>query len=122
MRLEFGGLGDVYADLLGTTSAQTGVEQNWDNAIEIMRRFSRGEFDEEIAMYEAKLAAGETNPVKLGQAHNDENNPFKLIAKASGSLFNANSPSSTKALLNMFRQPNRLYERRNCRRMGGAVP
>ena len=103
MRLEFGGLGDVYADLLGTTSAQTGVEQNWDNAIEIMRRFSRGEFDEEIAMYEAKLAAGETNPVKLGQAHNDENNPFKLIAKASGSLFNANSPSSTKALLNMFR-------------------
>jgi len=103
MRLEFGGLGDVYADLLGTTSAQTGVEQNWDNAIEIMRRFSRGEFDEEIAMYEAKLALGETDPVKLGQAHNDENNPFKLITKASGSLFNANSPSSTKALLDMFR-------------------
>ena len=103
MRLEFGGLGDVYADLLGTTSAQTGVEQNWDNAIEIMRRFSRGEFDEEIAMYEAKLAAGETNPVELGQAHNDPNNPFKLITKASGSLFNANSPSSTKALLDMFR-------------------
>lgn len=103
MRQEFGGLGDVFADLLGTTSAQTGVTQNWDNAIEIMRRFTRGEFDQEIAMYEEMLAKGEANPVKLGQLHKDPNNPFKLITKASGQLFNANSPSSTRALLNMFR-------------------
>ena len=103
MRQEFGGLGDVFADLLGTTSAQTGVTQNWDNAIEIMRRFTRGEFDQEIAMYEEMLAKGEANPVKLGQLHKDPNNPFKLITKASGQLFNANSPSSTRALLDMFR-------------------
>ena len=103
MRAEFGGLGDVYADLLGTTSAQTGVTQNWDNAIEIMRRFTRGEFDQEIAMYEDMLARGEANPIKLGQLHKDPNSPFKLITKASGSLFNANSPASTRALLDMFR-------------------
>ena len=103
MRQEFGGLGDVFADLLGTTSAQTGVTQNWDNAIEIMRRFTRGEFDQEIAMYEEMLAKGEANPIKLGQLHKDPNNPFKLITKASGQLFNANSPSSTRALLDMFR-------------------
>ena len=103
MRQEFGGLGDVFADLLGTTSAQTGVTQNWDNAIEIMRRFTRGEFDEEIKMYEELLAKGEANPIKLGQMHKDPNNPFKLITKASGQLFNANSPSSTRALLNLFR-------------------
>jgi hypothetical protein len=103
MRQEFGGLGDVYADLLGTTSAQTGVTQNWDNAVEIMRRFSRGEYDQEIAMYEEMLARGEANPIDLGKLHNDPNSPFKLITKASGALFNANSPASTKALLDMFR-------------------
>jgi len=103
MRAEFGGLGDLFADLLGTTSAQTGVTQNYDNAIEIMRRFSRGEFDQEIEMYEEMLAAGTANPVELGRLHKDPDSPFKLITKASGSLFNANSPSSTKALLDMFR-------------------
>lgn len=103
MRTEFGGLGDLMADLLGTTSAQTGVTQNWDNAVEIMRRFTRGEFDQEIRMYEEMLAKGEANPIKLGQLHKDENSPFRLITKASGQLFNANSPSSTRALLDMFR-------------------
>ena len=103
MRQEFGGLGDLFADLLGTTSAQTGVTQNFDNAVEIMRRFSRGEFDNEIRMYEEMLAKGDTSPIKLGQMHNDPNNPFKLITKASGSLFNANSPASTRALLDLFR-------------------
>lgn len=103
MRQEFGGLGDVFADLLGTTSAQTGVTQNWDNAVEIMRRFTRGEFDQEIKMYEDMVAAGDANPVTLGQYHNDPDNPFKLITKAGGQLFNANSPSSTRALLDLFR-------------------
>ena len=32
LRQEFGGLGDVFADILGATSAQTGVQQNYDNA------------------------------------------------------------------------------------------
>jgi len=103
MRQEFGGLGDLFADLLGTTSAQTGVTQNFDNAVEIMRRFSRGEFDNEIRMYEEMLAKGEANPVKLQQMHKDPDSPFKLITKASGSLFNANSPASTRALLDLFR-------------------
>jgi hypothetical protein len=62
MRREFGGMGDVFADLLGTTSAQTGVEMNWNNAIEVMRRFSRGEYDEEIRMYQEMLDKGECKP------------------------------------------------------------
>ncbi len=45
LRAEFGGTADVFADVLGTTSAQTGVEQNFDNAVEILRRFSRGEYE-----------------------------------------------------------------------------
>jgi len=103
LREEFGGLGDVFADVLGATSAQTGVEMNWNNAIEIMRRYSRGEFDDEISMYEDMLEQGDVSPVKLTQMHKDPKSPFKLITNAAGSLFNANSPAATKALLDMFR-------------------
>ena len=103
LRKEFGGMGDVFADVLGATSAQTGVEMNWNNAIEVMRRFSRGEFDEEIRMYNEMLNAGDVNPTTLGQMHNDPENPFRLITNAAGSLFNANSPAATKALFDMFR-------------------
>ena len=102
LRTEFGGLGDVFADILGTTSAQTGVEQNFDNAIEILRRFSRGEFDAEIVAYQKRLASGQsvdsttlTAAFKAGE--------FPLITKAGGQLFNANSPAATGALLDMFR-------------------
>ncbi len=103
LRREFGGMGDVFADVLGTTSAQTGVEMNWNNAIEIMRRFSRGEFDQEIKMYEEKLAKGEADPADLQKLHKDEDSPFRLITNAAGALFNANSPAATRALLDMFR-------------------
>lgn len=103
LRKEFGGMGDVFADVLGATSAQTGVEMNWNNAIEIMRRFSRGEFDKEIDMYNEMLKKGDVNPTTLGKMHNDPANPFRLITNAAGSLFNANSPAATKALFDMFR-------------------
>jgi len=102
LRAEFGGTGDVFADVLGTTSAQTGVEQNFDNAIEILRRFSRGEYDAELRAYEDRLKAGLPVDAKtLTQLFKE--GKFPLITKASGQLFNANSPSSMGALLDMFR-------------------
>ena len=102
LRTEFGGLGDVFADVLGTTSAQTGVEQNFDNAIEILRRFSRGEFDTEIAAYQKRLASGQSvDSTTLNAAF--KSGEFPLITKAGGQLFNANSPAATGALLDMFR-------------------
>lgn len=103
LRREFGGMGDVFADVLGATSAQTGVEMNWNNAIEIMRRFSRGEYDEELRMYKEMLDAGDVNPNRLTELHKDPNNPFKLVTNAAGALFNTNSPAATKALFDMFR-------------------
>lgn len=103
LRKEFGGMGDVFADVLGATSAQTGVEMNWNNAIEVLRRFSRGEFDKEISMYDEMLKKGNVNPTVLGKMHNDPDNPFRLITSAAGSLFNTNSPAATKALFDMFR-------------------
>ena len=103
LRAEFGGLSDVFADLLGATSAQTGVEQNWNNSIEILRRFTRGEYDQEIQMYSDRLESGETvNPTTLSQL--DKAGEFKLIRSAAGALFNTNSPAATGALLDMFRQ------------------
>ena len=105
LRTEFGGMGDLFADILGATSAQTNVRQNWNNAIEVITRFTKGEFDEEIAMLQKRIDAGEDVSSKtLYQLAKDEENPFKLITKASGEFFNANSPAATFALLDVFRQ------------------
>lgn len=105
LRQEFGGLADVFADIIGATSAQTNVQQNFDNALQVLRRFTRGDFDDEIELYVSRLESGDPMGSKeLNKLHKDENSPFKLITKASGKLFGANSPAATTALLDMFRQ------------------
>ena len=102
LRSEFGGLGDVFADILGTTSAQTNVEQNFNNAVEILRKYSRGDYDAELAAYQKRVDAGEPVDGKtLTKMHKE--GEFPLITKDSGKLFNTNSPSSMGALLDMFR-------------------
>ena len=102
LRREFGGMGDLFADLLGATSAKTVVRDNFSNSIDIIRQFSRGDFDAEIAAWEARVAAGESmNPVVLQQLR--KAGEFPLISKASGVLYNSNSPAATKALFDIFR-------------------
>jgi hypothetical protein len=102
LRSEFGGIGDVFADILGTTSAQTNVEQNFNNAVEILRKYSRGDYDAELAAYQKRVDAGEPVDGKtLTRMHKE--GEFPLITKDSGALFNTNSPSSMGALLDMFR-------------------
>jgi hypothetical protein len=105
LRKEFGGMADVFADIIGATSAQTNVQQNYENAIQVLRQFTKGDFDAEIKLFKEKIDAGENlNSETLTNMHKDPNNPFKLITKASGALFNTNSPAATMALLDMFRQ------------------
>jgi hypothetical protein len=102
LRSEFGGIGDVFADVLGTTSAQTNVEQNFSNASEILRRYSRGEFDAELQAYENRIKQGlPVDGKTLTALHNA--GEFPLITNSAGKLFNTNSPSSMGALLDMFR-------------------
>lgn len=49
LRHEFGGLGDLFADLLGATSPNTPVRDNWTNAVDSLRRAMRGDYDTLIA-------------------------------------------------------------------------
>ena len=60
LRKEFGSFGDVVADVLGTTSAQTNVQQNWKNMIEVMHRFTRGEYDDALTKLDMWLKDGGT--------------------------------------------------------------
>jgi hypothetical protein len=48
IRKEFGGMGDLFADLLGATSPNTPVRDNWKNSVEALRRYTNGDYDELI--------------------------------------------------------------------------
>ena len=104
LRREFGGLADVFADIIGATSAQTNVQQNYENALQVLRRFVRGEFDAEIDQYAKLVERGEPTGTALFGRDADPTDEFRLIRKASGELFNTNSAAATEALLDMFRQ------------------
>ena len=105
LRQEYGGLGDVFADLLGATSANTGVQINYENALTILRKFSRGDYDKAIKLYQDRIDAGLSVSGKdITKLHKDPKNPFYLITKDNEKLFGANSPAATAALLDMFRQ------------------
>jgi hypothetical protein len=58
LRQEYGGFADTMADVLGTTSAQTGVRQNWDNTIEVLSQFSRGAYDRALGKLDDFMKAG----------------------------------------------------------------
>jgi hypothetical protein len=58
LRQEYGGFADTMADVLGTTSAQTGVRQNWDNTIEVLSQFSRGAYDRALGKLDDFIKAG----------------------------------------------------------------
>jgi hypothetical protein len=102
LRSEFGGIGDVFADVLGTTSAQTDVRQNFKNAVAILNKFSRGDYDNALAAYESRVNTGKSiDPGTLNKLY--QSGDFDLIKSDAGALFNTNSPASMGALLDMFR-------------------
>ena len=102
LRTEFGGIGDVFADVLGTTSAQTDVRQNFKNAVAVLTKFSRGDYDKTLAAYESRVAKGQPVDAKtLGEL--DAAGTFDLIKSDAGKLFNTNSPATMGALVDMFR-------------------
>jgi hypothetical protein len=55
LRIEYGSAGDFLADLLGATSPNTPVPTNWDFAVDVMKRASRGDFDSLVDSWVANV-------------------------------------------------------------------
>lgn len=60
LRRDFGGSGDLIADTLGALSPQTGVPENWKDAMTAVQKFMRGDYDKEIEHFKKHVAAGKS--------------------------------------------------------------
>jgi hypothetical protein len=120
----FGGDRDLFTHLLGTTSAQTAVEQNFRYSVDLYNRFKAGEFDSKIKKYlelKGRLQAGDLGKLLIRiKAKNSDGKVYteQLIKKSkdsallqaaarhydllpkqkNGKLYGANSYPALKAL------------------------
>lgn len=108
-RTMFGHLTDAYgasarlfSDLLGALSPITNVRENYRSAVEAFERFAKGDFDQELAAYEAHLEAGGSAGPKGASNPNGYDGP--LITKYSGALFGTNSRNAMQAMLGLWRE------------------
>jgi GNAT superfamily N-acetyltransferase len=72
LRREFGGLGDLFADLLGATSPNTPVRENWAYAVDVLRRATRGDWDAMMPRWEAWVRAVEDAETEFKAWFQDE--------------------------------------------------
>jgi len=131
LRQEFGGLGDTFADLLGATSPNTPVRENWKNAVDLLRKASAGEFDHLVPQWEnwydnlntlekkaqdifdAKYAEGKTKKAikedpefmdVMKQLKEAREFPDELLPlKDTGAKYGFNGQNAVRALLDLFR-------------------
>lgn len=94
LRREFGASGDLLADLLGATSPNTPVDTNWRFAIDILRRFVRGDFDKELGDFSSYLGDG-------GALF--EYPSVNKIRQISGKMYGMNSGNAMLALVDAWR-------------------
>ena len=99
-RETFGGMTDTVMDVTAATSPGVKVQSNMDVTMDIMKRYSSGEFDKEIAAYKARIDAGQT--VSNKKLSLEGLNDFPKLRNAAGKLYNTNSLAATEALLGMF--------------------
>ena len=131
LRSEFGGLGDLFADLLGATSPNTPVRENWKNAVDVLKRATRGDFDELMPKWTDRYARIDDLESRLRGIFNDKLNdgltkkaikqlpeyvalrkeisdakefPKDLLpSKESGALYGFNGRNATRALVDLWR-------------------
>lgn len=117
-RETFGGLYDLVADILGTTSAQTNVRDNWRNATEVVENYTKGKYDDVINKYNKILEKEQITSSEYAKLHYDlkkkkgdevAQSKYPMLRKINpdgsfGALFNANSPATMLALMDQFRQ------------------
>jgi len=101
-RETFGGMTDTFMDVTAATSPGVKVQSNVQSAMDIMKRYSAGEFDKEIAAYKARIDTGQT--VSNKKLSLEDLNDFPKIRNAAGKLYNTNSLAATEALMGMFGQ------------------
>jgi hypothetical protein len=95
LRNEYGGFGDVLADLLGATSPNTPVDTNWRFSIDVMRRFVRGDFNPDLEKFSKHLEDGKPASSFPSQ---------DKIRQISGKLYGMNSTNAMLALVDAWRQ------------------
>lgn len=94
LRGEFGGAADAVADLLGATSPQTNVRQNWDQTMEIVRQMSEGKVEAPLKKFLDHIDAG-------GRASNYKG---PLVVQVNGKPYGFKSPFVMNALANLWRR------------------
>ena len=86
IRKEFGGMGDLFADLLGATSPNTPVRDNWTNSVEALRRYSKGDYDELIPKWSKWAEDIDTLEAELLDLVNKELSKGEPLAAIKASL------------------------------------
>jgi hypothetical protein len=71
LRQEFGGMADVFGDLLGALSPITNVKDNWDYAVEAIRRFVRNEYASQLTQFARYLDARAMAEARLEKSKKD---------------------------------------------------
>jgi hypothetical protein len=98
----FGAGIELFSQLLGATSARTPVDENFKQALDAMKRFSRGDYDEILQRFDDHIS-----PIKerLAKGEIDEDTARKQInefvefpTRSNGKKFNANSSKVLQAL------------------------
>lgn len=93
LRTEFGGFGGVFADLLGATSPNTQVPQNFDSSVAAIRKFLNGDYDEIMDQFIRHLEGGGTATNYTGPVPRKDNN----------AKFGMNSNHVMKAFADLWR-------------------
>lgn len=96
LRAEFGGFGDVFADLLGALSPNTDVEANWKYAVQALRHFTRGEYNQQLDQLQKFVEDG-------GSAGSFKKAGGDVITRPDGKLYGMNSDKAMTAMLDMWR-------------------
>ncbi len=98
----FGGTSDVVMDVASATSPGKSVRSSVNMTFDIMERFTKGYFDDEIAAFNARLAEGKVvNNKKLSLEGLKD---FPKIRTAAGRLYGTSSLAATEALVGAFGQ------------------
>lgn len=93
LNISLGSMSQLFADILGATSPQQAVPINFDHALEILQRFTSGEFDPLLDQYAAYLDAGGKPSAWTGG----------YIVRPNGEKYGINGMNALNALVDTYR-------------------